>query len=135
MANGEYNAKSAYAAQFAGSYADYEWNKVWQAKVEEKCKFFYWLFIQNKVWTADGITIHGGTTNTVCQLYYTQPESLLHMLAQCSYSKMIWTSLSAWMGTNLQPPPPNTNIRLGGATWQQKGFKEHKRTEEAKACE
>jgi hypothetical protein len=39
------------------------------------------------------------------------------------------------MGTNLQPPPPNTNIRLGGATWQQKGFKEHKRTEEAKACE
>jgi hypothetical protein len=83
MANGEYNAKSAYAAQFVGSYADYEWNKVWQAKVEEKCKFFYWLFIQNKVWTTDRITKHGGTTNTVCQLYYTQPESLLHMLAQC----------------------------------------------------
>jgi hypothetical protein len=32
------------------------------------------------------------------------------------YFKLIWTALSAWMGTNLQPPPPNTNIRLGGAT-------------------
>jgi hypothetical protein len=39
-ANGSYSTKSAYVIQFAGSYPEYEWNKMWTAKAENKCKFF-----------------------------------------------------------------------------------------------
>jgi hypothetical protein len=61
--NGEYSVRSAYATQFAGSFADYEWTKLWQAKAENKCKIFSWLILQNKVWTEND-----GTTNPVCKL-------------------------------------------------------------------
>jgi hypothetical protein len=30
-------------AQFIGSYADYDWHRVWTAQVEHKCRFFAWL--------------------------------------------------------------------------------------------
>jgi hypothetical protein len=99
-ANRKYTAKSTYAVQFTGTFADDEWNRVRHAKVEEKCKFFCWLFLQNKVWTVDRITKHGGSTNIICQLCCTQSKSILHMLAECSYSKLVWEALSVWIGTN-----------------------------------
>lgn len=47
-----------------------------------------WLLLQSKLPTADRITNHGGQTNTVCSLCCTTPETHLHMVAKCSYSKM-----------------------------------------------
>jgi hypothetical protein len=44
-ANGAYTTRSAYAIQFAGSFADYEWEGIWRAKVEKKCKLFCWLIV------------------------------------------------------------------------------------------
>jgi hypothetical protein len=44
-ASGSYTSRSAYAIQFAGSFADYEWDKIWNAKVENKCKLFCWLIL------------------------------------------------------------------------------------------
>jgi hypothetical protein len=108
-ANGEYTAKSAYAAQFAGSFTDYEWNRVWHAKVENKCRFFCWLVLQNKIWTANRITKREGTPNTICQLCYTHPKSVLHMLVQCPYSKSdLGGRYHLGLALILQLPPANT---------------------------
>jgi hypothetical protein len=103
--NGKYSTKSAYAIQFAGSFPDYEWSKMWKAKVGSKCKFFSWLLLQNKLWTADRLIKHGGTANPICQLCHAHPESTIHMMAQCSYSRLVWTALSTWLRTDLKNPP------------------------------
>jgi hypothetical protein len=112
MANGTYSSSSAHRIQFMGKHADHEWTKLWKTKVENKCKFFSWLLLQNKVWTTDRIVKHGGQANAICQLCRTKPESALHIMTQCSFSKQIWTQLAPWIGITMQPPPRNSYRRL-----------------------
>jgi hypothetical protein len=114
-ANGEYSARSAYAMQFAGSFADYNWSKIWTSKTENRCKLFCWLFLQNKSWTADRIIKFGGQANPICQLCRTNQESALHLVAECSYAEMVWRSLASWIGVRFRPPPSCTYRRL--RTW------------------
>jgi hypothetical protein len=64
-ANGQYSTKLAYTIQFAGSFGEHEWNKMWRAKVENKCKFFPWLLLQNKLWTADQTRCHSQSNLSV----------------------------------------------------------------------
>jgi hypothetical protein len=64
------------------------------------------------VWTADRILKHGGQTNAICQLCRSQPESALHILAKCPYSRVVWAGLSAWLGFNLQPSPMHSYHRI-----------------------
>jgi hypothetical protein len=59
-ANGLYSTKLAYKVSFIGSYADHEWTKLWQSEVENKCKFFSWMLLQNKLWTVNRILRRGG---------------------------------------------------------------------------
>jgi hypothetical protein len=114
-ASGQYSASSAYAVQFAGSCADFEWDEIWRARVKNKCKFFSWLILHNKLWTLDRINKHGGKANAICQLCRTHLESSLHLMAQCPYSKAVWDGLSNWLGFSFQPPPNLPYRRL--KTW------------------
>jgi hypothetical protein len=109
--NGSYSANSAYKIQFQGSYANHDWKRIWTAKVDGKCKLFGWLILQNRMWTADRIVKHGGDANSICVLCRTHPETALHMLATCSYSKQVWQGLSAWTGTALCRPPHHSYRR------------------------
>jgi hypothetical protein len=102
--SGVYTSSSAYRAQFHGSYAHYEWNRVWKAPVEPKCKFFSWLLLQNKLWTADWLARHGNPANTICQLCHTQQETAFHITAQCTFSTAVWTQLANWMGITSTSP-------------------------------
>jgi hypothetical protein len=111
-ANRLYSSSSAYAVQFFGSIADFSWSQLWQAKEENKTKFFCWLAVQNKLWTTDRILKHGGQANPICQLCRTQTESVIHMLCECTYSTAIWQALEQWVGVDLQPPPVSNYRRL-----------------------
>jgi hypothetical protein len=111
-ANNTYSSRSAFRVQFMGAHADHEWTKLWKTNVKNKCKFFSWLLLQNKVWTAHRIIKHGGQTNAICQLCRTKPETALHIMAQCSFSRQIWTQLAPWIGITMQPPPRNNYRRL-----------------------
>jgi hypothetical protein len=65
---GSYKARSAYLTQFNGSFGDYDWNKLWATKVENKCKMFGWLILQNEVWTTDRVAKYSGQSNMIYQL-------------------------------------------------------------------
>jgi hypothetical protein len=71
---------------------------VWHTLVENKCKFFSWLVLQNKLWTADRILRHGGQANAICQLCYTHSETALHMLAECPDAIAVWRGHQEWLG-------------------------------------
>jgi hypothetical protein len=66
--NGVYSSLSANHTQFLGAFADHDWRRIWNSKVENKCKLFSWLLLQNRLWTADRLARHAGQTNTICQL-------------------------------------------------------------------
>jgi hypothetical protein len=110
--NGNYSSHSAYEMQFHGSHTDYEWHRVWSAKVQTKCKLFVWLLLQNRLWTADRLNNHGRQTNTICRLCHTHAETALHMMASCPFARSIWQGLQAWLGTGLRAPPAQHYRRL-----------------------
>jgi hypothetical protein len=51
--DGSYSAKSVCEMQFDGSLESSFPTKVWQVWAPSRCKFFIWLMLQNRVWTAD----------------------------------------------------------------------------------
>jgi hypothetical protein len=114
-ANGSFSTNSVYNFQFFGSYADHDWTRLWAAKAEGKCKMFCRLILQNRMWTADRIVKHGGEANPICVLCHTHPETTMHMLATCPYSKQVWHGLSGWTGMTLRRRPHHSYRRL--TTW------------------
>jgi hypothetical protein len=50
---GNYSSKSAYQAFFTGSITFAPWKRIWKTWAPLRCKFFIWLALKNKVWTAD----------------------------------------------------------------------------------
>jgi hypothetical protein len=109
---GNYSSKSAYKMQYAGTFPDFEWAELWNTKVENKCKFFSWLILQNRLWTPDRILKYGGQPNTICPLCRTILESAVHMAITCTYSRTIWAELAAWLGVNLLPLPHSSYRRF-----------------------
>jgi hypothetical protein len=51
--HGFYTAKSAYLAQFNGSYYTFNTTAIWRAQAEGKHRLFAWLLVQSKILTAD----------------------------------------------------------------------------------
>ncbi|GJN13632.1 hypothetical protein PR202_gb00357 [Eleusine coracana subsp. coracana] len=51
--SGTYSSKSAYKAFFNGSITFEPWCRLWKSWAPPKCKFFLWLAIRNRCWTAD----------------------------------------------------------------------------------
>jgi len=94
IADGKFSVRSAYNVRFIGSISDHPWEKIWTAKVEPKCRFICWLLLQRKILTSDKIIRRGGQANPTCQLCRTENESPNHMVAACSFSKMVWLILA-----------------------------------------
>lgn len=93
-ANGVYSAKSAYDAHCIGRIREPALNKVWKLKTEGKVRFYYWLLLQNKTWTADRLLRRGWPHDPICKLCDREPESAVHLLLNCSFARQIWADLS-----------------------------------------
>lgn len=68
-ARGVYTAKSAYQFQFNGSTNVTLCTSIWKPWGPPKCKFFAWLAVQNKIWTADRLERRGWNNQRLCPLY------------------------------------------------------------------
>jgi hypothetical protein len=55
-----------------------------------KCKFFVWLAIRNKCWTADRLQRKGLPHPVVCPLCDQEQETILHLLCSCSFARQFW---------------------------------------------
>lgn len=97
-ASGQYTAKSAYEAQFRGTYSSFYGATIWKAHIESKLKFFAWLLIQSKLLTADKLLLRHWQCNTICPLCDQELETTVHLCLRCSYSKEVWFLVSNWTG-------------------------------------
>jgi hypothetical protein len=94
--SGEYSAKSAYNIQFAGQIITDFGNLIWSAWAPPKCKFFLWLLIQDKLWTAARLQLRGWTNNYFCALCERNLETAMHLFSECPYSITVWTLVAEW---------------------------------------
>jgi hypothetical protein len=94
--SGRYSAASAYKAQFAGTTTIGYMGMVWEIWAPPKCKFFAWLILQNRVWTADCLATCGWPNCGNCPLCNSVPESAAHLLFQCTFSISLWTMVKDW---------------------------------------
>ncbi|KAJ1264986.1 hypothetical protein BS78_08G042700 [Paspalum vaginatum] len=88
-ASGVYSVASAYRAQFVGHSSFNLKALIWKPWGPSKCKIFVWLVIRNRVWTSDRLAKRGWPRDPVCPLCRHQPETALHLIADCRYSRRI----------------------------------------------
>jgi hypothetical protein len=68
MANGSYSTRSAYMIQFKGSYGIFNSKLILKAQVENKCKVFAWILVQEKILTAKNLQKRGWPHQDHCVL-------------------------------------------------------------------
>jgi len=87
--SGLYSSKSAYNAFFLGSIRFAPWKHIWESWAPLRCKFFVWLAIKNRCWTADRLAKHGLPHPAACALVTRQRKiSSTSSFLVCSLGKL-----------------------------------------------
>jgi len=93
-ANGAYTTKSAYLAQFKGTFCTFDADAIWHAHAEGKHRFFAWLLVQSKVLTTDNLVARNWPCDPICTLCDQTFETAAHLCLHCSYARQVWVSVS-----------------------------------------
>jgi hypothetical protein len=93
--DGAYSASSAYRAMFFGSTKLRGARQLWKASAPPKVKFFFWLAIHNRCWTAARRKKRGLQDCDLCALCHQAPETMNHLLTDCVYTREVWARLRA----------------------------------------
>ena len=110
------NLKSAYALQLEGKIKSPVASAIWKPWGPNKCKFFLWLLLQNRIWTADRLLLREWPNSYFCPLCRRNLETAFHMVAECTYSKQVWNATAVWAYcTSLSPDNWNEGNDL--QTW------------------
>ena len=77
---------------------------IWKAWAPPKCKFFLWLLLQDRLWTAARLQVRGWENNYFCGLCIRNLETVLHLFVECPLSRTIWDNVAIWSNCeNLHP--------------------------------
>ena len=87
----QYSAASAYRAQFLGMVLSPLDKMVWKVWATPKVKFFAWLALQDRVWTADRLAKRGWPNCDLCPLCRTVQECGPHLFYKCRYTRRLWS--------------------------------------------
>jgi hypothetical protein len=111
--DGTYSAKSAYDLHFLGQTKCLTASQTWKAKAPPKCKFFIWLMLQNRIWTAARLLIRGWPNEYFCQLCLKNLETTHHLFCECPMATEIWTQVGNWaQAASLMPSNWNQTADL-----------------------
>ena len=69
--------------------------KVWYIRAEGKVKFFWWLMLQNRNWTAEHLRARGLPHDSECCLCYHVFETADHLALQYPFAKEVWANFIA----------------------------------------
>jgi hypothetical protein len=91
-------ARSAYKIQFLGMTSSVTAETTWKTKAPPKCRFFTWLMLQNRIWTAARLMLRQWPNDYFCQLCVRNLETTSHLFQECGYSRNVWDKVSSWIG-------------------------------------
>lgn len=95
-ADGQYSAQSAYIMQFEGTTRCPTADLTWKTKAPPKCRFFCWLLLQNRVWTAARLQLREWPNEYFCQLCLRNLETASHLFIECPVARTIWERIALW---------------------------------------
>ncbi|CAO1943414.1 unnamed protein product [Urochloa humidicola] len=116
--HGEYTAKSAYDLQFEGGVFSAFPKFVWKVWAPSRCKFFMWLLLQNRVWTADRLLLREWPNSYFCPLCRRNLETATHLFAECPITTSIWRAIGVWADRSSMNPE-NWSTTEDLVTWYQ----------------
>ncbi|KAM3309857.1 hypothetical protein ACQJBY_030885 [Aegilops geniculata] len=96
--NGIYTASTAYKAQFLRMTLSPMDRMVWKAWAPPKVKFFAWLALQDRIWTADRLEKRGWPNCGPCPLCKREQETGIHLFVRCRYTLRLWRSIIEKLG-------------------------------------
>ncbi|WVZ82473.1 hypothetical protein U9M48_029730 [Paspalum notatum var. saurae] len=97
-ADGSYSSSSAYQLFFAGRTPLAGAPKIWKASAPPKVKFFCWLVLHGRPWTAERRHRHGLQACAACALCSQEDESIDHLLTSCVFTRQVWHQLLSRVG-------------------------------------
>jgi hypothetical protein len=100
----EYSASSTYTIQFEGSTQSSFPCKVWKVWAPSRCKFFLWLMLQNRIWTADQLQLREWPSQYFCLLCHRNLETVTHLFSECLVVRQIWTQIANWASLSAFQP-------------------------------
>ena len=106
-----FSTASAYRAFFLGQSLVAGGKILWKTRAPGKCKFFGWLVIHDRCWTAERRKRHNLQQQDLCALCNQESETISHLLVGCSFSRQIWYRIllrGRWHAVS--PQSPNSNF-------------------------
>jgi hypothetical protein len=78
-----------------------------KTKAPPKCKFFVWVALMGRCWTADRRCRHGLQDSVTCALCSQGTETIHHLLLACVFSREFWFLLLRRVGMQRFTPSSN----------------------------
>ena len=89
-ADGQYSAASAYGAMFLGSSTPVGAKQLWKTRAPPRVRFFVWLILHGRCWTAERRFRHGLQTSDTCIICDQSSETMDHLVLGCVFSREVW---------------------------------------------
>lgn len=110
----QFSTSSAYSAFFIGQHPTEGAKILHKTRVPAKCKFFIWLVLHERCWTAERCKRHGLQDDDTCVLCDQESETITHLLINCSYSRQVWFSALRRLGWENAAP---SSVHFSLAEW------------------
>jgi hypothetical protein len=65
-------------------------SELWAARAPTKCKFFFWLLLHDRLWTAARRKRRGLQDDDGCTLCDQEQETAAHIAGECVYARGVW---------------------------------------------
>jgi hypothetical protein len=102
--SGTYSSASFYRVLFLGQSTTLGAKELWHSMAPNKVRFFGWLAIHGRCWTADRRIRHGLQDDASCSLCSQEVETLDHLLLACVFSRDVWFQVLQRCGWELHVP-------------------------------
>jgi hypothetical protein len=105
QSDGKFSVRSAYLALHHGANPIPGCILIWEIWAPLRVKFFLWLALRRRHWTADRRRRHGLDAHDLCLLCGQEPESMDHIVVDCSFSRQLWFKAAHALGVHLPQNP------------------------------
>jgi len=99
-----FSTASAYRAFFIGQTEIQGAKLLTKARAPNKCKFFMWLVLHDRCWTAARRKRHGLQEDDTCILCAQEVESISHLLVRCVFAREVWHRVLSRLGWHTLDP-------------------------------
>jgi hypothetical protein len=109
--NGAYSVRATYDMLCQGNFVWQMAKSIWSSFAPLKCKFFGWLAIRYRLWISDRRARHGLEDHPdPCATCLQEEDNVDHILAQCTYARMVWFGCLRSFGLHLPEPQQHANL-------------------------